>query len=101
MNWLEFLGLADRDPQIAEIRRVLKAKGLKIGSQARLVVLNVGRLREHVASATSDRRMLDILHEPEPLDPSHAGIFGLRQDDTLIAQLIAEVVQDVYPAKPA
>ena len=44
--------------------------------------------------------MLDMLHKPEPLDPSHAGIFGLlgRQ---LIAELIAEVVQDVYPAKPA
>jgi hypothetical protein len=44
--------------------------------------------------------MLDILHKPEPLDPSHAGIFGLRPDDTLIAELIAEVVQDVYPAQP-
>jgi hypothetical protein len=55
----------------------------------------------HVASASLDRRRLDILHEPERLDPSHAGIFWVRQDDTLIAELIAEVVQDVYPAKPA
>jgi hypothetical protein len=101
VNWLESLGLADRDPQIAEIRRVLEAKGFKIGSQARLAVLKAGRLRGHVASASRDRRMLEILHKPEPLDPSHAGIFGLRPDDTLIAELIAEVVQDVYPAKPA
>jgi hypothetical protein len=100
VNWLESLGLADRDPQIAEIRRVLEAKGLKIGSKARLAVLNSGRLREHVASASPDRRMLDILHTPELLDPSHTGIFGLPRDDRLIAELVAEVVQDVYPAKP-
>jgi len=43
--------------------------------------------------------MLDILHEPEPVDPSHAGIFGLRPDDTLIAECIAQVVQETYPAK--
>jgi hypothetical protein len=32
VSWLESLGRADRDPQIAEIQRVLEAKGLKIGS---------------------------------------------------------------------
>ena len=101
VNWLEYLGLGDRDPEIAEVRRVLGAKGRKLGTTARLVVLNAGRLRGHVASASPDRRMLDILHKPEPLDPSHAGIFGLPPDDRLIAELIAEVVQDVYPAKPA
>jgi len=78
--------------------KVLRAK-LKLGSQAAIAVLNAGRLREHVASATPDQRMLDILHEPEPVDPSHAGIFGLRPDDTLIAELIAQVVQETYPAK--
>lgn len=98
VNWLEYLGLADRHSQIEEMRRVLRAK-LKLGSQARLAVLNAGRLHEHVASASPDRRMLDILHEPEPVDPSHAGIFGLRPDDTLIAELIAQVVQETYPAK--
>ena len=100
VNWLEYLALANRHFQIEEIRRVLGAK-LKLGSRARLAVLNAGQLREHVASASPDRRMLDILHKPEPLDPSHAGIFGLPPDDRLIAELIAEVVQEVYPAKPA
>ena len=40
-----------------------------------------------------------ISSTPEPVDPSHAGIFGLRPDDTLIAELIAQVVQETYPAK--
>jgi hypothetical protein len=66
VNWLEYLGLGDRDSEIAEVRRVLEAKGRKLGTTARLAVLNTGRLREHVASATPDRRMLDILHKPEP-----------------------------------
>ena len=101
MNWLEYLGLGDRDSEIAEVRRVLGAKGRKLGTTARLVVLNTGVLREHVASASADHRVLDILHEREPLDPSHAGIYGLRRDDTLmeIAELIAQAVQDHYPAK--
>ena len=102
VNWLEYLDLGDRASEIAEVRRVLEAKGRKLGTTARLAVLNAGLLREHVASASADHRVLDILHEPEPKDPSHAGIYGLRQDDTLmeIAEPMAEVVQDVYPAKP-
>ena len=96
VNWLEYLGLGDRDSEIAEVRRVLVAKGRNLGTTARLAVLNAGVLREHVASASADHRVLDILHEPEPKDPSHAGIYGLRRDDTLmeIAELIAQAVQD-------
>ncbi|MGH8582252.1 MAG: hypothetical protein ACREWG_05580 [Gammaproteobacteria bacterium] len=98
VNWLEYLALADRHSQIDEIRRVLGAKR-KLGSRARLAVLNTGRLRERVATATPDGRMLDILHDPEPVDPSHAGIFGLRKDDTLISELIAQSIQETYPAR--
>lgn len=98
VNWLEYLALADRQSEIKEVRRVLGEK-LNLGSRARLAVLNTGQLLRHVASATPDRTMLDVLHEPEPEDPSHAGVFGLRQDDTLIAELIAEVVQETYPAR--
>jgi len=68
VNWLEYLGLGDRDSEIAEVRRVLVAKGRNLGTTARLAVLNAGVLREHVASASADHRVLDILHEPEPND---------------------------------
>lgn len=44
VNWLEDLGLGDRDSEIAEVRRVLEAKGRKLGTTARLAVLNAGRL---------------------------------------------------------
>lgn len=85
-----------RDSEIAEVRSVLLAKGRKLGTTA--AVLNAGVLREHVESASADHGVLDILHGLEPKDPSYAGIYELRRDDTLmeIAELIA---QYHYPAK--
>jgi len=40
-----------------------------------------------------------MLHEPEEDDPSHSGIYGFQYDDRLIADLIAEMVQETYPAR--
>ena len=41
VNWLEFLGLADRAAQLDEVRHVLASKR-GVGASARLAVLNVG-----------------------------------------------------------
>jgi hypothetical protein len=39
------------------------------------------------------------LHEPEPDDPAHSGIHDIAQDEILIADLIAEKVEETYPVK--
>jgi len=100
VNWLEFLEKADRTGEIEEIRQVLSRK-LRLGSRAKIAVLNVGETVDHVHRNSEDRRVLRVSHEPEtnPPDPSHSGIHNLRLDDELIAELIAQTIKKVYPAK--
>ncbi len=102
VNWLEFLGLDNRDGEIEEVRRVLATK-LTLGSTAILAVLNVGDTQDHVRQNSQDDRDLRVLHRPdEPPDkpdPSHSGIFDTKRDEQLIAELIAEIVIDTYAAR--
>lgn len=91
-NWLEFLKLGRRHEEIREIRRVLAAK-MKVGSTAIIAVCNVGELLRHV-EATTGGTVLEVTHQPEEIDPSHAGIFGYSFEEDLIADLIAEAFND-------
>jgi len=95
VNWLEFFQLADRQEQIGEVRKSLR---LKPGAKAKLAVLNVEEIVNFVHTQSPDARKLRVLHEPEENDPSHSGIYGFGYNDHLIADLIAETVQECYPA---
>jgi len=99
VNWLEFLSSTDRDTQIQEIRKVLASKMNKIGANAKIAALNIGQMRDYVRTHSPDSRNLPVLHDPLVDDPSHSGIYNLREDDDLIATLIAEVVQETYSAR--
>jgi hypothetical protein len=98
VNWLEFLRLTNRQAEIREVRRILSSK-LKLGSKAKIAILNVGEVINYVRMQSPDSRNLGVLHDPEENDPSHSGIYGYRYEDHLIADLIAEVVQTTYPAR--
>ena len=102
VNWLEFLNFSDREAEIREIRRVLATK-LTLGTKAKIAVLNVGNAKSHVFHKSPDKRMLRILHRPdEPPDkpdPSHSGIFDTLNNENVIAILLAEQVQETYPAR--
>ncbi|OGW12311.1 MAG: hypothetical protein A3G93_15460 [Nitrospinae bacterium RIFCSPLOWO2_12_FULL_45_22] len=98
VNWLEFLCLGNRQEEIREVRRILSSK-LTLGAKAKIAVLNVGNILNYVRSQSPDSRNLSVFHEPEENDPSHSGIYGLQSEDHLIADLIAEIVQETYPAR--
>lgn len=97
VNWLEFLRLDSRQLEIREVRRVLSSK-LRLRVRGRIAVLNVGKLCEFVRRETPNSKNIRVLHEPEEDDPSHSGIYGLEDDNNLIAELMVEVIQDTYPA---
>jgi hypothetical protein len=99
VNWLEFLDLQNREEEITEIRRILETKLSRIPAFGRIAILNVGRTRKYVRDNTPDRRLLTTLHEPEAIDPSHAGIYGLEADDLFIAELIADTVIETCSAR--
>jgi hypothetical protein len=103
VNWLEYLQRTNRRDEIQEVRRVLNSK-LKLTANAKIAVLNVGDILNHVCINSPDNRNLSVLHEPledDPVakDPSHSGIYGFKIDDPLIADLIADMVQETYPAR--
>lgn len=97
VNWLEHLAKGDRGRQIRNLRHTLEAKGLRLGKSALLAVLKVGEAIDHVQEAVE--RILDVLHEPESDDHSHSGIFGYNAEDDIIADLLAETVNETYPAR--
>ena len=76
---------------------------LKVGSTAKIAVLNVGDTQDHVRQNSQDDRDLRVLHRPdEPPDkpdPSHSGIFDTNEDEQLIAELIAQMVLETYAAR--
>lgn len=102
VNWLELLGHSSREKEIAELRRIYSAK-LSLGARAQIAILNVGEVCNKVLTESPDGRNLEVLHDPEFTekysDPSHSGIYNLRQDDELIAELILETVLETYPAR--
>jgi hypothetical protein len=107
VNWLECLNCGSRQDEINEIRNLYRAKFNRIGAGARITVLNVGGVRNEIRENTDDARDLRIAHNPEDntsgssktADPSHSGIYNLRDDDDLIAELICGCILEHYPAR--
>ena len=102
VNWLECLNCPNREHEITEIRNIYATKFRRVGANAKTAVLNVGEVREKVLTESEDKRNLEVLHDPiedEPSDPSHSGLYNLRPDDELIAELILETVLEDYPAR--
>ena len=98
VNWLEELSHSDRDNQIADLQE-LYARKLRVGAKARIAILNVGIIRDKVERDSLDRRALRVLHDPEPDDPSHTGIYDIPYDDEIVAELIAQVLLEHHPAR--
>ena len=101
VNWLEFFNCPTIESEITEIRNIYSSK-LKVGPKARIAILNVGQVRKNVLVESEDKRNIKVLHDPieeVPLDPSHSGLYNLKQDDELIAELILETVLEDYPAR--
>ena len=98
VNWLEFLNCSSRENEITKIRTIY-SETFTVGARARIAILNVGEVRKKVLTESPDGRNLEVLHDPLINDLSHSGIYNLKQDDELIAELILETVRDSYSAR--
>jgi len=96
VEWLEALNQLTRSDEIQAVVSLLSAK-LNLGASARIAVTNVGQVCRYVADAAG--LSIRFLHEPEPADPAHSGIYDTRQDEMLIAELIAEMVIETFPVR--
>jgi hypothetical protein len=95
VNWLEYYGDIGRESQLDKIRQHIQ---LSLAPTGKFAILNVGKTLKHIhlASGITD---VSVLHEPTLEDPSHSGIHGYTHEQDLVADLLAEVVQEIYPAK--
>ena len=98
VNCLEELRRSDRASQIRDLQELYATK-LRVKAAARIAILNVGTVRAKVERDSPDRRVLRVLHDPEPDDPSHSGIYDIPYDDEIVAELIAQVVLEKHPAR--
>ena len=98
VNWLEFLNCSNRENEITKLRTIY-SETFTVGARAKIAVLNVGEVRKKVLTESPDGRNLEVLHDPAMNDPSHSGIYNLKQDDELIAELILETVRESYSAR--
>jgi len=98
VNWLEFFNCSNRENEIAKIQTIY-SDTFTVGARARIAILNVGEVRKKVLTESPDGRNLEVLHDPSINDPSHSGIYNLKQDDELIAELILETVRESYSAR--
>ena len=100
VDWLEFLNCSSRDDEIIEMRKIYSTR-LTVGAKAKIAILNVGNVRHKVRAKSPDNRELKVLHDPGTLEgyQSHSGIYNLKQDDELIAELLAQVVIESPSAK--
>ena len=99
VNWMEALYPSKRAEQIRLLQEVFSRKMRRIPAGAEFAVLYVGGLRRQVADGCPECPPLEVLHVPEPDDPSHAEIFGIERDDQLVAELLLEAVLNRYPAR--
>jgi hypothetical protein len=94
VNWLECLGCGDRESEIRQMREIYGSKFSGIGHKARIAILNVGEICKKVLTEhPDDSRNINVLHDPRENDPSHSGIYNLRPDDILIAELILSTIR--------
>lgn len=92
---------ANDDLRVKSIREKAHGKLMTFAQTAKLAVLGTGDVRSHVNAFASDHRWLRILHEPVDVPvqfDEHGGIYDTSEDEAMIAELIAERVQNTYPA---
>lgn len=71
----------------------LEGKGFRVNRNGGLAILNVGNTTHAVTGAS-----LSFVLLGQASDPSHAGVFGIPEDDADIAVALAKSVRELYPA---
>ena len=107
-NWLEFLG-GTLDQQVQRVRDVATSSGFQYGASAKLVRLNVGRVRQHVRE-NAEGHEVTVIHDPLSQeerppdgDPSHALMTNVPDENDPMGELVGDRIRqciiDVFPAR--
>lgn len=90
VNWMEYFSAIDSiDGQVQEVYKVVSQK-LKVKTNGRFARLNVGKVK---GMSISDIN-IKISRFPEDSDPSHAGIYGYKDQNGEIEVGLANMISD-------
>lgn len=96
VNWLEYFKKSAPQDAIAPLRNILINKGRTVRRSSKFALLNVGAAKDAAARYTSVAIVLD----EEENDPSHSLVKGYEAYNKQVAEELAKVIIDAYPAKP-
>ncbi len=96
VNWLEYFQQPTPQEAIAPLRDILIRKGRTIGGESKFALLNVGAAKNAAARYTH----IAILLDKEENDPSHSLVKGYEVYNDLVAEELAKIIINTFPAKP-
>jgi hypothetical protein len=96
VNWLEYFQMPTPQDAIAPLRNILMKKGRTIGGESKFALLNVRAAKDAAAKYISITVVLDA----EVDDPSHSLVKGYEAYNDLVAEELAKVIINTFPAKP-
>ena len=100
VNWIEYFKGATLSEAISELQGIFARKLKRVGASAKFAVLNNGLTQIAVKNNTNQKEQIIAQHEPLEDDLSHAGYYGITQDNhRVIAEIMAECVEITYPAR--
>lgn len=96
VNWVEYFQATTPAAAVEPLRKCLLDKGRVVGGESRFALLNVGAARAAAARYVP----VEIVRDGEPDDPSHSLVKGYAAYNDQVAEELAKVVSDTFPAKP-
>ncbi len=96
VNWVEYFQKATPQEAVVPLRDTLVKKDRAVGGESKFALLNVGTAKAAAAMYAPVAIVLDT----KPDDPSHSLIKGYEAYKDQVAEELAKVVIDTYPAKP-
>ena len=96
VNWVEHFAMPTPRDAIAPLRDILRKKGRTVGGESRFALLNVGEAK----NAAAQYIPVAIVLDKEPDDPSHSLVTGYEAYNDQVAEELAKVIIDTYPARP-
>lgn len=92
------LEMHEGDTVTEKVLHLIKSPSMQMNIKKNdyFAIHKVGQMQEYVKTNSIDERNLIVSYKPDPNIhyDSHAGIYGVLQDDDLILELISECVQD-------
>ncbi len=96
VNWFEYFQKPTPQEAIPPLRDILVSKGRTVSTQSRFALLNVRAAKDAAATYTP----IAIVLDEEENDPSHSLVKGYDAYNDQVAEQLAKVVINTYPAKP-